>query len=178
MLTPVTHGDDEFIRRFTMVQSDLRAFIVGMSPSRSDVDDILQEVNLALWHKREAYDSSRDFLRWALGFAVTQVRRYRVKCARNRLWFNEDVLESLAESWSMTSQNSEERRDALVACLDKLGPIERQYIAQYYGRQRTAQKLAEEKGRPVSTVYKVLSRARERLRDCVTRSLTLADQGL
>lgn len=171
MAKEVDNSDDEFIRRFTAIQSDLRAFIVGMTPSRSDADDVLQEVNLALWHKRDAYDQSRDFLRWAFGFAMTEIRSYRSKSARSRLWFKDSVLDSLSESWSSTPNESEDRRDALAVCLEKLGAIERQYVAKYYGKQLSAQDLAKESGRPLSTIYKVLTRARGRLRNCIIRSL-------
>lgn len=167
-------GEDEFIRRFTTIQSDLRAYIVGMTPSRADADDVLQEVNLALWRKRDSYDPSREFLQWAFGFAMTEIRSFRGRSARSRLWFSDSVLESLADSWPIDAAASEERRDALLACIQKLGSLERDFVTQYYGKQLSGQDLADSCDKPLSTVYKVLTRAREQLRECVRRALAQA----
>jgi RNA polymerase sigma-70 factor (ECF subfamily) len=164
-------SDEDFIRRFTSIQSDLRTFLVGMTPSRADADDVLQEVNLALWRKRDSYDRSRDFRHWAFAFAMTAIRSFRRDSARSRTWFNDEALESLAQAWPTAASESEEHRDALLSCLQKLGAVEQQYVTQYYGKQLSIQDLAASYGRPLSTVYKVLARARKQLRDCVERSL-------
>jgi RNA polymerase sigma-70 factor (ECF subfamily) len=163
--------DEDFIRRFTSIQSDLRAFVVGMTPTRADADDVFQEVNLALWRKRHDYDRSRDFRHWAFAFAITEIRSFRRDSARSRMWFNDEALESLAASWSTCSSESDDHRDALLLCLEKLGAVERQYVSQHYGKQLSIQDLAASHGRPPSTVYKVLARARKQLRGCVERSL-------
>ena len=114
---PLT-SDDEFIRRFTNCQRDLRAFIVGMTPTKSDADDVLQEVNLALWRKRELYDPSQEFLRWAFGFALTEVRNFRSRSAKSRMWFNDSALESIATAWPYES-NLSERRDRHLHSADR-----------------------------------------------------------
>jgi RNA polymerase sigma-70 factor (ECF subfamily) len=164
-------SDEDFIRRFTSIQNDLRTFIVGMTPSRADADDVLQEVNLALWRKKDSYDQSRDFRHWAFAFAMTAIRSFRRDSARSRVWFNDEALESLAAAWPTGASESEEHRDALLSCLQKLSAEERQYVTQYYGKQLSSQDLAVCHGRPLSTVYKVLARARKQLRDCVERTL-------
>jgi RNA polymerase sigma-70 factor (ECF subfamily) len=164
-------SDEDFIRRFTSIQSDLRTFVVGMTPSRADADDVLQEVNLALWRKRDSYDRSRDFRHWAFAFAMTEIRSFRRDSARSRVWFNDEALESLAEAWPTGASENEEHRNALLSCLQKLGAVELQYVTQFYGKQLSIQDLAASYGRPLSTVYKVLARARKQLRDCVERSL-------
>lgn len=50
--TEAIASDDEFIRLFSKSQHSLYAFILGMTHSTADADDVLQEVNLALWRKR------------------------------------------------------------------------------------------------------------------------------
>jgi RNA polymerase sigma-70 factor (ECF subfamily) len=169
-------SDEDFIRQFTSIQSDLRTFIIGLTPSRADADDVLQEVNLALWRKRQSYDRSRDFRHWAFAFAMTEIRRFRRDSTRSRLWFNDEALQSLADAWPTGLSYSEDHRDALVSCLQKLGARELQYVRQYYGNQQSVQNMADSCGRPLSTVYKVLARARRQLRDCVERSLVQASR--
>lgn len=169
--------EDSFIRNFTACQAKLRGLVLGLSPTRSDADDVLQEVNLALWRKRHTYDPNRDFLNWACGFALREVRSFRKKSARDRLWFNDSAIECLAESWEPSKQNEGDRRDALSLCLEKLGPDERQCISQYYGEQLTGPEIAKTSDRPVSTVYKVLTRARQALRTCVKRTMSQTSRG-
>ena len=133
-----------------------------------------QEVNLALWRKRSEYDPSRDFLNWACGFVLREIRSFRKKAARNRLWFSDSGLQALADAWPVSDSNDRDRLDALASCLRKLGLIERQCIAEYYGRQLSGPEIAENSERPVSTIYKILTRARQSLRACVDRTLAQA----
>ncbi len=167
-------GDDQFIRCFTSSQRPLHAFIVGMAPSRTDADDILQEVNLALWRKRHLYDRTQDFLRWAFGFAIVEIRGFRSRSAHRRLCYSDKVLDAFAAEWPTDLDIDEQRRDALAACLEKLGAREKQFVAAFYRHDVTAQELADETGRPLRTVYNILDRARECLRKCVQNTLAQA----
>src|SRR5262245_17316439 len=113
-------SDADFIRRFGRIQCALHAFIVGMVYRRADADDLLQEVNLALWQKRHTYDSNADFLRWALGFARIEVINWRRKFAKSPLLFSDAVLDSLMAEWNEDLSAYEERLEALANCLKKL----------------------------------------------------------
>jgi RNA polymerase sigma-70 factor, ECF subfamily len=166
--------DDQFIRCFTSSQRPLYAFIVGMTPSRTDADDILQEVNLALWRKRHLYDRTQDFLRWAFGYAVVEIRGFRSRSAKGRLCYSDKLLDAFVAEWPTDLDAEQQRRDALAACLEKLGPNERQLVAAFYCGDVTAQELAEAAGKPLRTVYNMLERARECLRKCVQNTLAQA----
>jgi RNA polymerase sigma-70 factor, ECF subfamily len=168
-------NDEEFIRRITAGQRALRAYIVGLCPTRSDADDILQEVNLALWRKRDLYDPGAEFLPWAFGFALTEVRRFRSRSARQHLWFTPETIEALSTSWPNNAATSNQRRDALASCIEKLGPSEKAVVAEFYGGRVSARDLAEKRGQPLSTIYKVLNRTRESLRSCIQKSLAQAN---
>jgi RNA polymerase sigma-70 factor, ECF subfamily len=165
-------SDDEIIQRITRCQRELRTFIVGLTPSQADADDVLQEVNLALWKKRHLYDPQQEFLRWAFGFAVLEVRSFRSRSAKSRLWFGDEALDSLAEEWPSDLSASEQRRDALNTCLKQLAPPQREMITAFYGKRASAHELAARYDKPLSTIYKILTRSRELLRGCVTRSLS------
>lgn len=164
-------NDEAFMQAITRHQRDLRAFIIGVTPTMADADDVLQEVNLALWKKRQLYDRSQGFLRWAFGFAVMEVRNFRNRSAKSKLWFSDELLQSVAETYPHDSLIVEQRRDALSNCVKKLGLIERNFITDFYRNQCSAQDLAEASGKPVSTVYKTLTRARQALRTCIERTL-------
>lgn len=161
--------DELFISRMNASQRQLRAFVVGLTPSAADADDVLQEVNLALWRKRDQYDPSQEYLRWACGFAALEMRNHRRKFAQDRHWFSESTIELLAIDWPQASSFLEDSRLALSGCLEKLGSNEREVIEAKYGRQLSVKEIANETGRPQSTIYKVFTRALKSLRSCITR---------
>lgn len=163
--------DDVFVQRLTASQAELRSLVLGFTPTRADADDVLQEVNLALWKKRASYEPSRRFSSWACGFVLMEVRRHRKKSARSRLWFGDQAMEAIAKSWAERTSSDDLRLEALGGCLKKLGAEERQCLALYYGGQKSGPDIAEQMGKPLSTVYKILARARRLLRGCIDRTL-------
>jgi RNA polymerase sigma-70 factor, ECF subfamily len=166
--------DDKFIRLFSKSQCSLYAFILGLTHNTTDADDLLQELNLALWKKRHSYDPQFDFLRWAIGFARIEVKNHRKKFAKSRLLFSDDVLNSLADDWPNDVSFHEQRLAALASCLQKLSTVEYRFIADFYRRDLSVNKLAELHNTPASTVYKILSRARTSLQRCVQRTIAMS----
>lgn len=161
--------DEMFVSRMNASQRQLRAFLVGLAPASVDADDLLQEVNLALWRKRDQYDPSQDYTKWAFGFAALELRSQRRKSAQDRHWFSDSTIELLASDWQQSSHFLDDCRLALATCLQKLGKPEREVVEAKYARQLTMKQIASETGRPQSTIYKVFARALKSLRECVHR---------
>jgi RNA polymerase sigma-70 factor (ECF subfamily) len=165
--TDILENDDEFIRLFSKSQRALHAFIVGMTFSSADADDVLQEVNLALWKKRRAYDPQYDFIRWAIGFAKVEIANHGRKRGKSRLLFSDDVLNLLANDWPVEATYHEQRLTALTLCIKKLGAPESRFVAEFYRGGSTVKEMSEMHEAPISSVYKVLNRARKSLRLCI-----------
>src|SRR4051794_20162523 len=94
-----SHGasdDDPFVELVAKSQVRLRTYICTFLRDRSATDDVLQEVNVALWKNRKAYDPGREFIRWAAGVALIEVLRFRRKSATDKLLFDEALLNTLA----------------------------------------------------------------------------------
>jgi RNA polymerase sigma-70 factor, ECF subfamily len=163
--------DDRFIRLFSKSQCSLYAFILGLTHNAADADDLLQELNVALWKKRHSYDPQQEFLRWAIGFARIEIKNYRRKNAKTRLLFSDDVLNTLAADWPGDSSYHEQRLAALASCVKKLGTVEYQFISGFYRNNVSVNQLAEMHNTPASTIYKILNRAREALFRCVQRTI-------
>lgn len=162
-------NDEEFVSRLTACQRDLRAFVLGIVPQHVDADDVLQEVNLALWRKKHLFDPDQDFLRWAFGFAALEVRSFRSRLAKSRLWFSEETIQTLANEWPDANSFHEDCQHALASCLQKLADAEHEVIEAKYRKRMTTKEIAADTGKPLSTVYKTLTRAIASLRDCVKR---------
>jgi RNA polymerase sigma-70 factor, ECF subfamily len=164
-------ADEEFVRLLTRTQADLYVFILGLVQTRSDADDVLQEVNMALWRKRRNFQLGQDFRRWAFGFAMIEVRDFRTRSSKCPLKFSDSAIEALAADWSDHWSDVEDQREALALCLEKLGSREKQCIMAFYRAGASVPQIAEQINRPLSTVYKILARARTSLRDCVQRTV-------
>lgn len=81
---PMTPEDsdtpNDFIHEVTRYQSAIAAYIRSLLPTHPDYMDILQEVNVTLWKKRDKYQPGSNFKAWAFSTA-----RYHVMNARRKM---------------------------------------------------------------------------------------------
>jgi len=158
---------EQFVQLFARHQRGIQAYLWTLVLNRADCDDLMQETSVSLWRKWPEFDRERDFFRWACGIAFIEVLRFRRKTASQRLWFSEQLMETLAVEFVDDAERGDLRAAALQACLEKLGERERKIIEARYRSGSSAEKLAEELNRPVSTLYKMVARIRDRLHACI-----------
>lgn len=162
---------NRFISQFAENQHAIYAYTRALVHNRSDAEDIMQNVSIALWKKWHTFDPATSFLRWAFAVAFIEILRYRRKSAKDRLWFSEPLLELLAADFEQNAEVHSSRLDALSSCLEKLDQEDRRLIEIRYRQSGSAQSLADELNKPLSTIYKMLLRVRQSLRNCINRSL-------
>ena len=162
---------EQFVQLFAKHQRGVQAYVWTLVGNRDDADDVLQETSVSLWRKWAEFDNQRDFFRWACGVAFIEVLRHRRKHATSRLWFSEELMETLAAEFVEETAWYESRTAALQGCLDRLGERDRQIIEARYRHGATAQQVAEQLRRPVSTLYKMMARIRQRLHACIEVAL-------
>jgi RNA polymerase sigma-70 factor (ECF subfamily) len=158
---------EQFVQLFAKCQMGLQAYIWTLVPNRADADDLMQETSVALWRKWSEFDPQRDFFRWACGIAFIEVLRHRRRTASERLWFSEELMETLAVEFLSEPALYELRSAALHSCLEKLAARDRKIIEARYRDGATIQAVAQELRRPVSTLYKMVARIRDRLHMCI-----------
>jgi RNA polymerase sigma-70 factor (ECF subfamily) len=167
----------EFVQLFSVHQRSVHAYILTLVPSAADADDIMQETSLALWQKFPEFDPKRDFFRWACGVAYVAVLRFRRRTAKDKLWFNEELLQLISTDLLDRKDTQELRRQALRECMKKLDAHQRRYIDARYRAGSSVERVAQEFGRPANTVYRMLARIRDKLFDCITRTMAQALRG-
>ncbi len=170
-LTSPGSDSDRFISQFAENQHAIYAYTRTLVHNRSDAEDIMQNVSIALWKKWHTFDPATSFLRWAFAVAFIEILRYRRKSAKDRLWFSEPLLELLSADFPQVAEVHSNRLDALSLCLEKLDNEDRRLIEIRYRQSGSAQSLADEFNKPLSTIYKMLLRVRQSLRNCINRSL-------
>jgi RNA polymerase sigma-70 factor (ECF subfamily) len=167
-------SDDEFVEQLAKIQLRLRSYIYTLLRDSTSADDVLQEASVALWKKRLDYDASRDFFRWACGVALIEVLRHRRKTATDKLLFDEALLNTLAAEYVEQTEDWDLRRAALNRCMQKLRTQDRWLLDARYRSGVTVGQIADQLGRPLSTIYSSLTRIRESLYRCVR--ITLAQE--
>jgi RNA polymerase sigma-70 factor (ECF subfamily) len=164
--------DPEFVQQFTRSQRQIYLYILSQVPSPVDADEILQETNLVIWRKVDRFQLGTNFLAWAYQIAGLEVLKFRERRHRDRLRFSEEFIERVAEEIEGDTEQLEARRQALMNCIGRLRPADRELIEERYSTGENGLSVARKKGRPANSVYQSLGRIRKALLECITRRLT------
>lgn len=162
----------EFLRAFTSNEAAVRAYVRRLVPSRSDADDILQEVSIVLWERFGEFRPDGDFRAWACGIARFKVLSWLRDRGRDRLVLDLDVVKLIAEESLEAESRLERQRRALEACIEKIPEPDRRLLTHAYQRDTRIQDVAATSGRTVGGFYQWLHRTRRALLDCVRGELT------
>jgi RNA polymerase sigma-70 factor (ECF subfamily) len=175
---PLTH--DEFVALLTVAQRRLYAFICTLVVDRGDADEVLQETNLALCQQIERFEPGTDFLAWACRVAHFKVLKLRDSHKRHRVVLEDAVIEQLASeaieeqrlAGRLAAERYEQRRLALVACLDEISDRHRTALMLHYQGGQSLAMIGAQLGRTANAVAQLLHRVRSALRGCMERRLT------
>lgn len=169
--TDSAKDEELFVRLLAQHENDLYRYVASLAFNASAVDDIMQEVAVALWNKFDQYDPGRPFIPWACRFAYFQVLKHRSKIGRSRLVFGEKLVELLATDYDDDQELIRARREALDACLRKLPGTDRELVELRYGSDETIQNLAKLRQVSVHKLYHALERIRRTLLACTQKTL-------
>jgi len=164
---------ESFVRLFMDSQDDLYAYILSLVPHASDAQDVLQETAVALWSKKDEYNTEQPFIPWAIRFAHFQVLGFRTRQRRRSgtVLLSDEVVSALADEHNRHRTVIELRREALEQCMEKMPTPGRRLLRQRYQEESTMKEIAVRVGMKVDTLYKQLERLRQQLFDCITQTL-------
>lgn len=147
------------------------AWIVVGDPTSAE--DVVQEACLkATQHADKINDPDhlRAWLREAIRRRGMAVRRKRMTQASQ---LSLEALSLLAQvSVDLSNDDYKRRMEALRHCMDLLGDKTRDTLALRYGKGMKPAKIAEKTGRPLQSVYKMITRSHASLRDCILNRLS------
>ncbi|MEM1296996.1 MAG: sigma-70 family RNA polymerase sigma factor [Verrucomicrobiota bacterium] len=173
MMNPSSNDDAyrEFVGLFTQNEGGLRAFVRTLLPSWDDANEVMQEVSLVAWKKFDQFDRETEFIRWAATIARFEVLNYRRTKARDRLVFDEEVIQLLAEEVEEEMADQDAQRRALEGCLAKLPEQRRQLVLRAHSPGQKMKPMAEEVGVSPNALYKTIERIRLSLYRCIEDTL-------
>jgi RNA polymerase sigma-70 factor (ECF subfamily) len=167
----VKDGKTQFVEALTASQEALRGYCYAKVASWADAEDVLQATNIKLWEKEEEWDRARPFLPWALGVARFTVLSHFRDRQRDRLIFEEDVMEVMEIHLRQAAERTPDLVLALRHCLCGLAEEPREILKAHYVSGWSLEEVSRSTGRSVSGVKSLLLRLRRMLAQCVSREL-------
>lgn len=162
---------ETFIQELTAAQSQLYGFVLAQVINQTDAKDVLQKTNLMLWKNHERYDPQRPFLGWAIATAKLQVLSYYRDQKRDRLVFDDQLVNQLQELAELRVKGLSKRQEALQFCLADLSSMHRRVLTLSYVQGESHAAIAEISGRSVVSVTSLMARLRRALRRCISLRL-------
>jgi RNA polymerase sigma-70 factor, ECF subfamily len=172
---PNTDLTEAYLRLLSEHDRWLAGYVFSLVPRAADADDLQQEVKLTLWRHFAKFERGSNFKAWARQIATHAVlnhRRAEKKRAHPEL--DDAFIEAIAAEMDQRSAHVDDRADALQHCLQKLPENQRRLIVWRYQDDCGIDEIALKTQRSPEAVYKLLSRIRSALNDCITQRLARA----
>jgi len=165
---------EAYLRLLAANEKALAAYVYSLVPSSlSDADDVLQECKIVMWKNFGKFEPGTDFRAWSRKIALHQILNYRRSSKRRPVQaIEQEFLEAVAAEMERQAEDLDHRAEALRECLKKLPKPHQQAIVLRYYEEFEIEDIAEKTGKTSGAAYRLLSRIRKALSDCVTRQLT------
>nr|WP_299594917.1 sigma-70 family RNA polymerase sigma factor [Sphingomonas bacterium] len=138
-------------------------------PDRSEAEDVLQEVYLAIWSKAGAFDASRGgAMTWLITLARNRALDRLRASGRNRntpIDLTGEIRDDSPNAFDTLSASDEERR--IAACLADLDRFDAGLLQAAFFNGSTYVELAERAAAPLGTIKSRIRRALLKLRECL-----------
>jgi RNA polymerase sigma-70 factor (ECF subfamily) len=168
---PDTSRTDEFVREFTRSAQRLYAYIFTLMGHDSGADDVFQEASTLAWEKFGEFRPGTDFLAWICRIARFRTMSYFDAKRRRPKPFSDAFLDAVEADMAAMSDSLDGEMLALGDCYHKLLPEDRELIERRYAPGADTRGVAAAVGRPLSTVYRMLSRIQRELLECIQRTM-------
>lgn len=169
--TPESEHRKRFALCWTQSQPIVAAYLASGIRDRQHCEDVIQETALAIAEAFDQYDPAKPFLPWAMGVARHKLLQYYRKHSRDRLVFDEALLEQIGQRIENEAETIKHRQHALTRCMEKLAISAREMIELRYLDNKGYDQIAKALGRTRAGVANSLYRSRKALADCVKREM-------
>lgn len=165
---------EEFVGLWTAHQQRVSVYLASLLGRQESVDDLLQETSLVCWREFEKFRLGTNFGAWACTVAFNRVRAWRKKKSREQLVFSDEFVASISDELIRQEEEVPERISYLNECIRGLSDHHRDLIRQRYSAGQSIDTIAERLSRSHDAVYRMLSRIRASLQECVQNKTRVA----
>jgi RNA polymerase sigma-70 factor (ECF subfamily) len=169
-------GNDEVMRLLLKNQSMLSVFVFTLVQDWDLADDAVQEAAVYICSHWQEFTPGTNFGAWARAIARNRLRELLKARQKTGAQIPELDLDSLSEhvtekEWDRYGDFFSTRKQALSDCVQTLPHNARRVIDLHYAERQSAEDIAAEMKRSIDAVYKMLSRIRVQLRQCVEQHM-------
>lgn len=166
---------DDFMKLFGAHRNSIEVYLRTLLPTSADVDDVFQETSMVLWREFHGFTLGTNFCAWACTIALNRVRAWRSRRVRELLKFSTALTLEISDELISSSEVYDARLSALSGCMSQLKPHHRELLHRRYELGESVESIAQSSNQSVDAVYKMLSRIRQHLFECVTCRTTRSD---
>ena len=164
---------EAFLRLLNEHERALAAYVHSLVREPSDAEDVLQETRLVMWRCFDDFEPGTNFKAWGRKIAFHQILAHRRKASRTTA-LGDECLELLAHEIDRNEVRHSRQAEALRLCVKRLSRPHRQIFLMRYSRDLSIEEIARAVNRTEGAVYRLLSRLRAGLQDCVERNAAKA----
>ena len=171
---PMNPQDTQAAQVFLSHHDFVRGIALKYAPWPGLMDDITQQVFLEFMNKESRWDLSQD----ARPLLATMTRHVAMRLWRERTREQPETVRKLADHIRLLAEERhsppryEEEISVLKTCLQKLPEKSRELVNLYYYNDIGTPQIADQLDMKTDTVCRALSRVRDKLRECIQRSMT------
>jgi RNA polymerase sigma-70 factor (ECF subfamily) len=171
--TDQTDHTEDYLRLLNEHERWLATHVHSLVSNWNDAADILQEVKLTLWRQFGKFEPGTNFRAWARTIATHQILNYRrASQKRQHVDIDDAFIQAVAAEIDRRGDVLDARSDALQHCLRKLPEAHRKIVLWRYNEDCEIPEIAAKSGRTVDAVYRLLSRIRQSLSECISDQLS------
>ncbi len=166
--SPTPLNDTElFISLLAHSEHSLSVYVLALVGHPQDADDILQQGKLVMWRSFSSFERGTNFHAWARKVLFHQILTYRKRKKRDRLVLSDELLTLAHETIEVHPLLEAHPSSLLKGCLERLSPENKAILQKRYYDDLSIETISDQTGRTVDAVYRLLSRLRSRLGECL-----------
>ncbi len=167
---------EAFLRLMAEHERWLAAYVYSLLPGVAEADDILQECKVVMWKQFGRFEPGTNFRAWARTIAVHLVLNHRrAEQRRPYAVLDREFIEAVAAEIDLRSDQLDLQSELLKQCLKKLPEAHRAVVVWRYYEDCEVAEIAAKTNRSEEAVYRLLSRIRQALSECIQRSMPSAN---
>jgi RNA polymerase sigma-70 factor, ECF subfamily len=163
---------NSFVQLLISAQPWLFSYLVTLLGDIHDADNVLQETNMLLWSKVDAFRPGTNFRAWAREFAYHTALGFTRDRKRERLIVDFSLLESVVSQTD--AQEIDPKRVALRHCLTQLDDRKLDLLRQRYRDETPISAIAEKENKTEAAIKMSLRRVRMALLKCIETRMATA----
>lgn len=161
---------EAYLRLLTQNDRWLAAYVYSLVHNQPDAEDILQDCKMVMWKQFHTFQAGTNFRAWARKIVTFHILNFRRSTAkRSTETLDEAFIEAISAEIDRNASQLDRRSEALQTCLRKLPEAHRKVIVLRYFEDRDIEEIAAATTQTTTAVYRLLSRIRQVLNDCVNR---------